>query len=134
MEGRGGNNFGPPLTFQSLEAQGRSRRSLEGSLEPCSLVDLVLTWSRFGAIVQVMKSVTTHDAKTQLSALLKAVEAGEEVEILRGSTPVARLVPTRRARRPKRPKTGTITSPNVRYAADAFEPLDLDAMERWGLV
>ena len=39
-----------------------------------------------------MRSVTVQDAKTQLSALLRAVEAGEEIEIRRGKVPVARLV------------------------------------------
>lgn len=39
-----------------------------------------------------MRSVTVQEAKTQLSALLRAVEAGEEVEIRRGRTPVAVLV------------------------------------------
>ncbi len=40
-----------------------------------------------------MKRVTVHAAKTHLSRLLKAAEAGEEVIITRGRTPVARLVP-----------------------------------------
>ena len=40
-----------------------------------------------------MKRVTVHAAKTHLSRLLKAAEAGEEVVITRGRTPVARLVP-----------------------------------------
>lgn len=39
-----------------------------------------------------MRSVTVQEAKTQLSALLRAVEAGEEIEIRRGSTPIAMLV------------------------------------------
>lgn len=41
-----------------------------------------------------MRSVTVQEAKTQLSALLRAVEAGEEIEIRRGATPIARLVKT----------------------------------------
>ncbi|MDA8068843.1 MAG: type II toxin-antitoxin system prevent-host-death family antitoxin [Actinomycetota bacterium] len=40
-----------------------------------------------------MRSVTVQEAKTQLSALLRAVEEGQEIEIRRGSRPVARLVP-----------------------------------------
>jgi prevent-host-death family protein len=36
--------------------------------------------------------VKVHEAKTRLSALLVAVEAGDEVVISRGDTPVARLV------------------------------------------
>jgi len=39
-----------------------------------------------------MRQVTMHAAKTQLSKLVRAVEAGEEVVILRGRKPVARLV------------------------------------------
>lgn len=37
--------------------------------------------------------VNVHEAKTRLSALLAAVEAGEEVVIARNGTPAARLVP-----------------------------------------
>ncbi len=40
-----------------------------------------------------MTIYTVHEAKTQLSKLLAAMEAGEEVIIARGNTPVARLVP-----------------------------------------
>jgi prevent-host-death family protein len=37
--------------------------------------------------------VGVHEAKTQLSKLLRLVDAGQEVEILRNGEPVARLVP-----------------------------------------
>lgn len=40
--------------------------------------------------------IKTGDAKTRLSELLALVEAGEEVTIARGDTPVARLVPVAR--------------------------------------
>ncbi|MBL5973044.1 MAG: type II toxin-antitoxin system prevent-host-death family antitoxin [Candidatus Leucobacter sulfamidivorax] len=40
-----------------------------------------------------MRNVKVQYAKTHLSALLAAVESGEEVTIARGDTPVARLVP-----------------------------------------
>lgn len=40
-----------------------------------------------------MKSVSIHDAKTNLSRLIAAVEAGEEVVLRRRDDPVARLVP-----------------------------------------
>jgi prevent-host-death family protein len=36
---------------------------------------------------------TVHQAKTHLSRLLKEAEAGNEVTILRGKKPVAKLVP-----------------------------------------
>lgn len=38
-----------------------------------------------------MKTVTVHEAKTNLSRLLKEIEAGEEIVIARGKTPVAKL-------------------------------------------
>jgi prevent-host-death family protein len=37
--------------------------------------------------------VTIHAAKTHLSALVARAEAGEEIIIARGNTPVAKLVP-----------------------------------------
>ncbi len=40
-----------------------------------------------------MEAVKVQYAKTHLSALLNAVERGEEVVISRGDRPVARLVP-----------------------------------------
>ena len=39
--------------------------------------------------------VNVHKAKTELSRLLEAVEAGEDVVIARAGVPVARLVPVR---------------------------------------
>jgi prevent-host-death family protein len=42
-----------------------------------------------------MSTVTIHDAKTNLSKLIARVEAGEEIVIARGKTPVARLTPVR---------------------------------------
>jgi len=40
-----------------------------------------------------MSTVTVRDAKANLSKLLARVEAGEEIVIVRGKTPVARLTP-----------------------------------------
>jgi prevent-host-death family protein len=40
-----------------------------------------------------MSVVTIHQAKTNLSRLIKKASAGEDVIIARGSKPVARLVP-----------------------------------------
>jgi prevent-host-death family protein len=42
-----------------------------------------------------MTIVTIHEAKTNLSKLLKLVEAGEEVVIARGSVHVAKLSPVK---------------------------------------
>lgn len=40
-----------------------------------------------------MKTVNVHEAKTNLSRLLKRVEAGEQIVIAKAGKPVARLVP-----------------------------------------
>ena len=40
-----------------------------------------------------MKTVNIHEAKTHLSKLVAAVEAGGEVVLARAGKPVARLVP-----------------------------------------
>jgi len=44
-----------------------------------------------------MRTVNVHEAKTHLSRLLEAVEAGEDVVIARAGKPVARLVPAQAA-------------------------------------
>jgi prevent-host-death family protein len=75
-----------------------------------------------------MIEVGVHEAKTNLSRLLRAVAAGEEVVIRRGREPIARLVPfiQRHAR---------LLGEDVgRYAVpDDFDaPLAADEFERFG--
>ena len=79
-----------------------------------------------------MKTVTTHQAKTHLSRLLKDVQAGETVVILSGSVPVAKLT-TVGADRAPRPSVGTLTSPEVGNIENAFRPLTDDELKAWGL-
>lgn len=45
--------------------------------------------------------VGVHEAKTHLSRLLQRVELGEEITILRGGKPVAKLVPAATQTRPQ---------------------------------
>lgn len=80
-----------------------------------------------------MKKVTTHEAKTHLSRLLVEVEGGEEVLILRGNKPAARLVPVSRKAARRRPTVGTVTSAPVKLADDAFAPLGPDDLASWGI-
>lgn len=49
-----------------------------------------------------MKPVNVHDAKTHLSRLLARAEGGQEVVIARAGRPVAKLVPLRPRRAPRR--------------------------------
>ena len=67
-----------------------------------------------------MKIVNIHHAKTHLSRLLRAVQAGEEVVIARRGQPVARLValnPPKPARKP-----GGLKG-RIRIGADFDAPL-----------
>lgn len=80
-----------------------------------------------------MKSVTTHEAKTQLSRLLAEVEAGEEITIRRGDVPIAKLTAIRGKARRVRPRVGTVTSEPIRAASDAFKPLDDQELKVWGI-
>lgn len=57
--------------------------------------------------------VGVHEAKTRLSQLLRLVDAGQEVEILRGGEPVAKLVPIRaKAKRSLGGDVGVFTVPD----------------------
>ena len=79
-----------------------------------------------------MKTVTTHQAKTHLSRLLKEVQAGETITILSGSVPAAKLTAVQPAEA-VRPPVGTVTSGRVRYDDDAFRPLTDEELKAWGL-
>ena len=79
-----------------------------------------------------MRSVTVHEAKTNLSKLLVAVEEGEEIIVCRGDQPVAKLTPLGPAMRP-RPRVGEITSGPITYTDDCFSPVDDEEAALWGL-
>ena len=50
-----------------------------------------------------MQTVPIHEAKTHFSRLVARAEAGEEIVVRRGRTPVAKLVAYRESREPRRP-------------------------------
>lgn len=79
-----------------------------------------------------MKEVTTYQAKTHLSKLLREVQQGEEIVILNGRQPAGKLVAYDKPKR-TRPKVGTITSPDTWVADDAFKPLTDEELAEWGL-
>ena len=49
-------------------------------------------------MLPMAETVPINEAKTRLSELLRRVEAGEEIIIRRGDTPIARLIPERRSK------------------------------------
>lgn len=72
--------------------------------------------------------VTVHVAKTTLSKLIERAQAGEEVIIARGKTPVARLVPIGEHTPERRP--GTLRG-IVKLTDSFFEPLPAEELEGW---
>jgi antitoxin (DNA-binding transcriptional repressor) of toxin-antitoxin stability system len=71
--------------------------------------------------------VTIHSAKTNLSKLIEAALAGEEVVIARGKTPVVKLVPVPRSRF----KIGLLKGQLTGLGPDFFEPMDAEELELW---
>jgi antitoxin (DNA-binding transcriptional repressor) of toxin-antitoxin stability system len=76
-----------------------------------------------------MTTVTIHQAKTQLSKLIAKVEAGEEVVILRGKVPVARLSAVTKQKRRRTPGMlkGKVSLPNEFF----FDPLPEEELRAW---
>lgn len=74
-----------------------------------------------------MSIVTIHEAKTNLSRLIKKASGGEEIVIARGSKPVARLVAieVKGKRRP-----GSLKG-KLRVGPEFFEPLPENELARW---
>ena len=75
-----------------------------------------------------MKTVTIHEAKTQLSKLIAEVAEGGEVMIARGKVPVARLVP---AEPVKRRRFGALKD-SVGFDETFFDPLPDEELAAWG--
>jgi prevent-host-death family protein len=74
------------------------------------------------------KRVTVHAAKTQLSRLIRDVQAGTEVVIARRNVPVVRLV--RVTEPPKKRKFGAMKG-KARVTAAFFEPLPPKELADW---
>jgi prevent-host-death family protein len=70
--------------------------------------------------------VTIHAAKTQLSKLIEAALAGEEVVIAKGDTPVVKLVPLK----PSKFKIGILEG-RLGKGPDFFEPMSEEDLALW---
>jgi prevent-host-death family protein len=75
-----------------------------------------------------MKTITIHEAKTNLSRLIEKACRGEEIIIARGSDPVVRLVPIggKKGRR----QLGFLKGKLI-VGKEFFEPLSPEELERW---
>jgi prevent-host-death family protein len=74
---------------------------------------------------------TVHQAKTNFSRLLKEAEAGEEVIVMRGSTPVAKIVPIHEAPHTKR-RIGGLFEGKVEYDDKVFDPMTDEELVEYG--
>ncbi len=75
-----------------------------------------------------MSTVTIHAAKTNLSKLLARVEAGEEIVIARGKTPIARLTPVHALHAARR--FGALKG-IVSVGQEFFEPMSEAELAEW---
>ncbi len=75
-----------------------------------------------------MTTVTIHAAKTNLAKLLARVEAGEEIIIARGDTPIARLTPIHPP--PPKRRFGALKG-IVSVAPEFFEPMTEAELAEW---
>ena len=77
-----------------------------------------------------MTRVTMHEAKTQLSRLVAKARAGEEVVIMKGKEPVARIVPMKSAPPPGPRQPGQLKG-KIDFDDRFFEPLPDDELRLW---
>ena len=75
-----------------------------------------------------MAVITIHQAKTNLSRLIKKVSAGEEIIIARGDKPVARLVPFGEAKGKRQP--GSLKG-RLHVGPEFFAPLPPEEITAW---
>lgn len=73
-------------------------------------------------------SVTIHQAKTNLSRLIRKACAGEEIIISRGSKPVVRLVPVGDVKGKRQP--GSLKG-KLLVGPEFFEPLPVEELSAW---
>ena len=76
-----------------------------------------------------MTVVTVHQAKTNLSRLIKKASQGEEVIIARGPKPVAHIVPIGEVKGKRQP--GSLKG-KLRVGPEFFEPLPDSELSKWG--
>ena len=76
-----------------------------------------------------MKTVTIHEAKTNLSRIIEDVCRGEEVVIARGSEPKVLLTALRDARGRRKPG---LMKGKFKVGPEFFEPLPQEELDAWG--
>ena len=74
---------------------------------------------------------TVHQAKTHFSRLLKEAEAGQEVIVMRGNKPVAKIVPIHSSF--SRGSLEGAYAKDVHWDDDAFDPMTDEELIQSGL-
>lgn len=74
--------------------------------------------------------VSVHEAKTQLSKLIEAVERGERVVITRYGTPTVELTPYKTSKVRFGRLEGKVAPP----PDDFFDPLSEEELKDWGAI
>lgn len=74
-----------------------------------------------------MTTVTVHEAKTNLSRLIAAALAGEEVVIARGKVPAVKLVPIE----PKPKRVPGLWKGKINIGPEFFEPMSEEELALW---
>jgi prevent-host-death family protein len=75
-----------------------------------------------------MPVITIHDAKTNLSRLIRKAAAGEEIIIARGDKPVARLLAFGEVKGKRQP--GSLKG-KLRVGPEFFAPLPPEELAAW---
>jgi prevent-host-death family protein len=73
---------------------------------------------------------TVHQAKTNLSKLIRKACSGDDVVIARGKEPVVRLVPLLSRRKKRVP--GRLKG-KIQYSANAFKPISGKELREWSI-
>jgi len=75
---------------------------------------------------------TVHQAKTHFSRLLREAEAGQEVVVMRGTKPVAKLVPIAELPVGRRTLAGSYRG-KISWTEGAFDPMTDEELIECGL-
>ena len=76
-----------------------------------------------------MKTITIHEAKTNLSRLIEEACRGEDIVIARGSDPQVILTPLRDAKGNRKPG---LMKGKFKIGPEFFEPLPPGELDAWG--
>ena len=87
--------------------------------------------ARFSRYNLGVRTITIHEAETNISQYLVAIEKGEEFVVTRKEKPIAFLKPVLQGVSGPRPKVGETLGPRFSVPDSAFAPLTEEEMKDW---